>query len=357
MPAPGKGPRLYLRRRPGRAPVYVILATGRPEISTGTGHLPSAQRQLAEFMLGGGGSQPGASRTPDTMTVGEALGIYQREHVPTTKDPARSEHASRALVRFWGALPVSSIKGATCRRYAAQRGVAVGTIRRELTTLSAAVRFCEAEGHLTTAPRVRLPPRPESPQRALTRPEAARLLNAARQRAPHIARFMLVALYTGTRSAATMALRLDAPSLSSGWFDLDAGVLYRRGRAEGETHKRRPPVRMPRQLIGHARRWRGLGLARAVEWRGREIRSIRSAWAGVVAQAGLDWTPTPHTLKHTAITWAIEAGMPIADAASYFGTSAATIERVHWHRSPHFQHAAVATLESPRKASRAADAG
>ena len=105
------------------------------------------------------------------------------------------------------------------------------------------------------------------------------MLAAARGQAPHVARFIIVSLYSGTRSAATMALRLDAPSLSSGWFDLDAGVLYRRGRAEGESHKRRPPVRMPRELLAHARRWHQIGLARPVEWRGREIHSMRSAWA------------------------------------------------------------------------------
>ena len=86
-----------------------------------------------------------------------------------------------------------------------------------------------------------------------------------------------------------------------------------------------------------------------VEWRGREIHSMRSAWASVVQRAQLGWKPTPHTLKHTAITWAIESGMSITDAAEYFGTSAATIERVYWHRSPHYQSAAVAALEGPRR--------
>ena len=349
MPATGKGARLFLRKRQGRAPVYVILETGQPERSTGTAHLPSAQRQLTEHLLGRGGAAAGITRTPDQMPIADALAIYQTDRLPETRDPGRGHYAIRALLAFWADLTVGAIKGATCRRYAAQRQAADGTIRRELTTLSAAIRFCEAEGHLTHAPRVTMPSRPETPQRALTRAEAARMLAAARGQAPHVARFIIVSLYSGTRSAATMALRLDAPSLSSGWFDLDAGVLYRRGRAEGESHKRRPPVRMPRQLLAHARRWHQIGLARPVEWRGREIHSIRSAWASVVQRAQLGWKPTPHTLKHTAITWAIESGMSITDAAEYFGTSAATIERVYWHRSPHYQSAAVAALEGPRR--------
>ncbi len=58
---------------------------------------------------------------------------------------------------------------------------------------------------------------------------------------------------------------------------------------------------------------------------------------------------TPHTLKHTAITWAIEAGVSITDAAGFFGTSAETIERVYWHKSPMFQQAALDAMERRRK--------
>jgi len=46
---------------------------------------------------------------------------------------------------------------------------------------------------------------------------------------------------------------------------------------------------------------------------------------------------TPHTLKHTAITLAIQDGMEIAAAAEYFSTSVATIESYYWHHSPKHQ--------------------
>ena len=163
MPATGKGARLYLRKRQGRAPVYVILETGQPERSTGTAHLPSAQRRLTEHLLGRGGAAAGITRTPDQMPIADALAIYQRDRLPETRDPGRGNYAIRALLAFWADLTVGAIKGATCRRYAAQRQAADGTIRRELTTLSAAIRFCEAEGHLTHAPRVTMPSRPETP--------------------------------------------------------------------------------------------------------------------------------------------------------------------------------------------------
>ena len=218
-------------------------------------------------------------------------------------------------------------------------------MRRELGCLQAALRHCHREGYLLDAPSVTLPDRPPTRQRAMTRQEAARLLRAARALGvPHVARFILVALYTGTRKEAIFQLRLDGPSMVGGWFDLERGVLHRRGQGERETTKRRPPVKLPRQMIAHARRWRACGAVWAVEWRGARVGSIKTAWRKVAVAAGLEWV-TPHTLKHTAITWAIASGASISDAAGFFGTSAETIERVYWDASPDFQRGAVEAME------------
>jgi len=126
---------------------------------------------------------------------------------------------------FWGELAVSAVKGETCRRYAKTRKrnkapkgkppqwvpIAPDTIRRELTTLGAALNYCAAEGYLITAPKVTRPARPESPQRAMTREEAAKLIRIARNRGQHhIARFILISLYTGTRKDAVLNLRSPA---------------------------------------------------------------------------------------------------------------------------------------------------
>jgi hypothetical protein len=72
---------------------------------------------------------------------------------------------------------------------------------------------------------------------------------------PHLCRFILVAIYTGARRDTILSLRLSGPSAAGGWFDLDAGLLYRKGEGERSTNKRRTPARLPRQLRAHARRW------------------------------------------------------------------------------------------------------
>lgn len=346
MPQRAKGARLHYRNRKGRRPVWVILDTGQPERSTGTDNREQAETILAEYIAS---KRPrrSSTATPGEITVAEVLEIYGEEHAPHVADPERIGYAISALLPFWGTLTVADIKGPTCRRYVKSREVAESTARRELGTLSAALNHSAREGYLTSAPPVTLPPKTETKQRALTRSEAAKLLWAARRRR-HVAHFILVCLYTGTRRDAALALRLSGPCASGGWFDLQRGVLYRIGQEERGTKKRRTPARIPRQLLAHARRWAAAGDTWAVQHRGASVGSIKTAWRGLVADAKLGWKPTPHTLKHTAITWAIEGGMELTEAAAYFATTIETIEKTYWHLSPRYLESAVSVIERRR---------
>lgn len=347
MPMPAKGARLAQRKRKGREPVWVIKDTGGVEISTSTSNRNAAETALAEYIASK--ARAGGPVAADEMTVAEVLDIYGREHAPTVAAPERLGYAMAALLPFWGSLPVSAIKGATCRLYATKRGRSAGTIRRELNTLSAALNHCAREGYLLTAPPVTMPPSPETNQRALTRDEAAKLIRSARRRgAKHVAQFIIVSLYTGTRKDAALRLRLEGPCTTGGWFDLDARLLYRRGEGERVTNKRRTPARIPRQLAAHARRWKANGQIYAIEYQGSRIADLKTAFAKAAKDAGLGWVPTPHTLKHTAITWAIQGGASITDAAGFFATSIETIERTYWHLSPDFQAGAVEAMERKR---------
>ena len=206
MPRTAKTARLYRRADDGR----YIIRDGSIARSTGTRDRREAEAALAKFIAEKG--RPTGPATPDKMTVAAALSVYGREHAPHVKDPARIGYAIGALVPILGDLPVGSITGAVCRRYDEARGKAPGTIRKELGVLQAAINHCHAEGHLTYAPKVRLPAKSAPRERWLTRDEAARLLWAAHRslRGKHLARFILVALYTGTRSDAILRMRFHA---------------------------------------------------------------------------------------------------------------------------------------------------
>jgi integrase len=159
----------------------------------------------------------------------------------------------------------------------------------------------------------------------------------------HLTRFILIAVYTGTRKQDILRLEFT-PSLTGGHFDLERGVLHRKSIAARQTKKRGTPAKLPRQLLAHARRWERLSVCYAVEYAGRPVKDVKRAWASVAARAGVVGT-SPHAAKHTAITWAMQWGAKLPDAAAFFGTSIQTIESTYFHHHPDFQKSAVAALE------------
>ena len=336
MPRRKLPPRLQLRKRKSREPVYVIR-DGDDERSTGFGPERSedAEAALSEYLITKL-AIPSSVMTPDTMAVGTALTIYAKEHAITRSDPARIAYAIQALAPFWGDLPVSAIKTATCRRYANGRDAKLATARRELGTLAAALNYCVAEGYLTVAPPVWLPEKSAPRDRWLTRDEIARLIRAARNRKNHhLARFILLSLYTGTRKSAVLSLQW-IPNFTGGHIDLETGRMYRKAATARETNKKQTPINVPKRLLMHLHHWRDETRQFAIEWNGQSVKDIKKAWAGTCADAGVENAP-PHTLRHTAITWAMQGGAKIEDASGFFGVSVETLQRVYWHHHPDYQ--------------------
>jgi integrase len=173
----------------------------------------------------------------------------------------------------------------------------------------------------------------------LTRQEAAQLLRATKT--PHLRRFILIGLYTGTRSQAILGLSW-MPSTSSGYIDLDKGVLYRRGADQRKTNKKQPPVTIPDRLLAHLRRWNRLdaqlGVRHVVHYQGSRVSKLRRSWATARQAAGLDEDVIPHTLRHTAATWLMQLGIDMwEEAAGYLGMSIKMLEEVYGHHHPDHQ--------------------
>lgn len=295
------------------------------------------------------------------MTCGQVLALYGEHHAPTLAAPERVGYAISALDPFWGDVVVSAANGPACRRYERERGVSPSTVRRELGVLQAAFNWCAKEGFLTAAPTLSLPGAAEPRDRWLTRQEMALLLWATRRLrvdGKHLAKFIIASRYTGTRKAAVLSIRLDGPSTAHGW--IEGGVLHRIGRDQRRTKKRRPPVAMPRQLALFVSIWRRNGQKWLVEdYRGNRVGDIKNAWKHAVqiaveiaAARGLSFDPggvVPHVLRHTAITWAMQAAADPWQVSGFFGVSRETLDRVYAHHHPGFQESARKAMETGAK--------
>lgn len=359
MPRPRKGPRLHLRpARADRGALYVILDGGR-EISTGcgAGRYLEAEQALAAYLAAKYAPRQTAGASLDDILIVDVIAAYLTGHAPHVARPDFLADTARPLLDFWAGRSLADVRAASCRDYVAWRTaqpvrrardgrtVSLATARHDLTTLRAAIRWWHKEhGPLPSVPAVTLPAPPPARQRWLTRAEAAAMLRAARRtrQAAHIVRVILIGVYTGTRIGALCALKW-LPSPSAGWIDLEAGVLHRRGADERQTRKRRPPARIPARLLAHMRRWRAADLggrvasASVIHYGGQPVRDIGKAWERVRAVAGLDGDVVPHTLRHTAATWLMQAGRDRFEIAGFLGMSVATLEDVYGHHHPDFQ--------------------
>lgn len=306
------------------------------------------------------------------MTISMAMSIYAEEHAANVTAPERIGYAIDALDRFWANSTIADITGNTCRAYAKSRKkkdgspISAGTIRRELNALQAAINHCHREGYLTTAPQVVLPAKPDSKERYLTRQEAAWLLRAARSLkadGKHLADFIQHGLYTGSRKSTILAMHIDTPSTFGGHVDTRNGILYRKPQGKVMTKKRQGTARLPARYLAQLRRMAANGRLYVVERRvnrngvlRREmVANIRKGWDRAIENAPrlaakhgitIDLSDvTPHTLKHTAITWALQKGASIWDAAGYFDTSAETIQKTYGHHCPDHQSSVLAAID------------
>lgn len=251
------------------------------------------------------------------------------------------------LKPFWAKKRVSAIRGATCREYAESRGNRP-TARRELETLRAAVNYFHKEYGLDPVPAFTMPSKSAPRERWLTRSEAAALLWACRR--TYLARFILIGLYTGTRSGAILKLGW-MPSTDGGWIDVERGLLYRAPQGHRQTKKRQPTARIPDKLLAHARRWQRTDNPhiKVVHSSGRPLASIKKGFRAARGRAKLGDDVIPHTLRHTAVTWAMQRGVDRWQACGFFGLTMETLEEVYGHHHPDFQDSVVRTVSAPKQ--------
>ena len=356
MPRPSKGPRLYLLEGKGRTARWCIR-DGTKNIATGCleGEREAAEKKLGEYLVAKHDPKKSLGNgDPNAIEVADALSVYMNEKISASARPKAGIAMIDNLNEFFGDKLIGQVNGSLQRAYVAQRG-SQSAARRELEVLSAAINhhIKDIVGGTNMVFRPVLPDASDPRQRWLTRSEAAKLIRAAwRQRemrndrpsgrhvSKHVARFILVGLYTGSR-AGDICNAAMIPTIGRGYVDTETGLFRRKPHDKRETNKRQPTVPLPPRLLAHIRRWKRLGIAKkaVVEWNGEPVLRVSKAWPSVVTAAGLDTQikadkVMPHTLRHTAISWYLRAGVPIDKVSDFCGVSVAIIKKVYKHHLP-----------------------
>ena len=344
-----KGARLYLKpaSRPSGEARWVIR-DGTQTISTGFSARDRAlaERRLAQYLTEKHKPSRGC-RGIEEISVADVINIYLRDVAPGQANPAKAADRAENLLRFFGERTLSEINGSLCRAYAAWRG-SEGAARRELQDFAAAINHHHKEGLHREVVKVVLPPAGSPRLRWLTRSEVARLLWAClatretqgavktdRRPLRHLARFILVGVYTGSRPGAILGLSWHQ-QIGRGYVDQDNGMIYRRAEGARETNKRQPPVPMAPRLLAHMRRWARIdgGFGPVVRWQGASVLSVKTGLNRAVKIAGLDTAVTAYTLRHTAASWLVQQGVSTRKVADFLGTGEEMVNRHYGHMSP-----------------------
>lgn len=389
MPRETKGPRLWLEHERRDAKGNLIskaswaIRDGKHKHRLGLSeeNRAEAELKLANYLTSKHSAPRDGSKDPESILVPDVLSIYLQDKQDEIVRINKTAERALILLSWWGEKTLAQVNGKSCRDYVAWRVkqpiracrpektgsparlVSKQGVRRELEDLRAAINHHRKEGLCNQVIEVTLPERGKRRETFLTRSEVARLIWAAwrmrevqegrqtkKRTGMHIARFILVGLYTGTRHDAVLGASFEKGEGRS-WIDLEKGVFHRLREGQRETNKQQPPVRLPDRLMMHLRRWHKLGIANEaiVEWNGKPIRSVKVGFASAVRKAGLDRHVTPHTLRHTAATWLMDAGHKVWTVAGYLGMSTQVLEGTYAKHHPDYQLEMLGAFKRPRK--------
>jgi integrase len=325
--------------------MWFILDGGK-QIATGCAAVDKigAEKILGQHIVEKHRPASDRNQSPDSISLSDVLTTYVEAVNNRVADPVEFGRRIGVLLDFWGMKTLADVNGASCRAYVSQSGSAASA-RRELEDLRSAINMHRKEGFHDRLVSVTLPAKATARERWLTRSEAARLIRACwsfRQtrngeltgRFPrrHIARFVLAALYSGSRSGAVLDASFERLP-GRGFVDLARGVWYRQPEGAVETNKRRPTIPVPARLLAHMRRWHANGARHIVEYEGQPIETTYFGFMLAVKDAGLEGV-SPHVLRHTAVSWLVQSGADHFAIGRFVGMSAQTIQNVYGHLAP-----------------------
>lgn len=160
-----------------------------------------------------------------TETVADIMEAYLADRDGIATAPERLRFAWKALQGTFGHLRPDQIDRFLCRRYAATRGAAAGTVIKELTVLRAGLRWQDKH----TPAQIEIPSGEPPRDRYLSREEYARLLAVAGS--PHMRLFIVLGIATAGRASALLGLSWDRVDFVRGQINLGPDIGRKKGPA------------------------------------------------------------------------------------------------------------------------------
>lgn len=295
--------------------------------STGQTDRDEAEKVRASLVL-----QSRQRNNTQSLTVEQALDDYMREHsdhIPS-KDVTRFNAVH--LKAFFGGMQVSEVTPSKVKEYIREKRdekYADGTIRKQLTPLSAAFNHARKEGRIFSHAIITMPNPTTSKTKTLNQAEAKSLLDVCTEN--YLRLFVAMGIYTGARKSAILDLKWSQVNLKDRMINFNPP-----GRAQ--TKKHRPIVPIGKELLEMLKEARNINKGQyVVMFRGDRLWDIKKGFKEACNRAKLK-NVTPHTLRHTFATWLAQAGVDMWRIAKLLGDTIRTIEKNYAHHAPEYMH-------------------
>ena len=155
----------------------------------------------------------------------------------------------------------------------------------------------------------------------------------------HLPLYILIGLYTGARKEAILSLQWSQVDMNHAVIDFHVP-----GTTRTKKRRARPPI--PETLMTFLRlaKRRSNGSGTVIAYKGKAVGDIKKSFAAACRSAGIS-DVTPHTLRHTAITWLVQAAVSLWEVSGYVGVSPEIIARVYGHHAPDYMENARKAME------------
>lgn len=249
----------------------------------------------------------------------------------------------------WGALKhrfagmrISAITDDVCRDYAHERmrrgriirtkdgherrlPVSVGTAWTELLRLRSCVNWAAKRGHLKRPQHIWVPKKPAPRNEILDPDQFQRLIDACVEL--HTKLFCMIAITTAARSGAILELEWSRVNFRERILDFRTPVIQLDplSKASKKTRVIGALTNEVQILLIEAQRKWGDATSHVIAYDFKPVKCIRKSFMAAAARAGLPPTVTPHILRHTALTWLDEAGIPVERISRLAGHSRSSI--------------------------------
>jgi len=283
-------------------------------------------------------------------TFDEVMLAYIKGHKTRGSGKRRLE-VLKHLYPFFSGKRMNEIADMDVKDYIRSRSLAVsaGTINREVGVFCAACNYCSHElgWRIDNPARGKRLKEPEGRVRWLSHTEAGTLIEAAREviRAPWLADYIQLCLFTGMRKGEVTGLTWDRVDLARRLVVLETGTTKNGKRRSVPLHA------MAVEALQSRLEWRNERCPDS-PWvfcnsTGRRVKDMKQGFASALKRAGIE-DFRQHDQRHTLASWMVMSGTDLMRVRDMLGHSSVEQTQRYAHLHPDALREAVENLVPAR---------